>query len=623
MSAHDQTHIGTMRMLFRLTAGQRYRYVIALAAMTLGVGIEYLVPMFGQAVIDSLSALFLDHGGARTTYMVRLLDGPDGVVEHLGLIAMAMLGFTAIGGLLNYVAGRQTVKGSENVVADLRERLHDHMQHLSCDYHDEHETGDLVQRCVSDVETIRQFLATQIGQIARSLMLVVVVVPLMLSFSVKMTAVAMCMTLPVVIFSFVFFGKARAAFKLADEAEGKISTRLQENLTGIRVVRAFARQEHEKERFDEANRERRYWNYRLYTLMAVFWSLSDFLGVLQVVLILGVGAYWVQTGTMTLGMLYLFVTWVWKYVMPLRQLGRVLTELGKAQVAMGRVLDILHVTPELPAAGFTEAALTACDGSIEFENVSFAYGGETAVLKDVSFKVKRGETIALLGASGSGKTTILSLLLRFYDVASGTIRLDGQDLRSLQRTDLRRQFGVALQNPFLYSRSVGENIRVAHAGASEVDMHEAARSASLHDAVMGFEEDYDTMVGERGVTLSGGQRQRVSLARALIRQSPILLLDDTLSAVDSQTEHQILGALEERHGHRTTIVVAHRLSTLRIADRILVFEKGCIIQAGSHEELVAVPGLYRRLWDLQADLESGYRDELARLELALEGRGDE
>jgi ATP-binding cassette subfamily B protein len=611
-----------MRMLFTLTAGQRYRYLIAMVAMTLGIGVEYLVPMFGQAVIDSLSTLFGEQEPGRVTYMVRLLGGAEGVVAHLGMIAVVMLGVTAVGGLLNYVAGRQTVKASENVVAALREQLHDHIQHLPCSYHDEHATGDLVQRCVSDVETIRQFLAVYIGQIARSLVLVAAVVPLMLSLSVKMTGVAMCMTLPVIAFSCLFFRKARSAFQKADEAEGKISSRLQENLTGIRVVRAFARQEHEKARFDEANHERRYWNYRLYTLMALFWSMSDFLGVLQLVLILGLGSFWVLKGGMTLGMLYLFVTWTWKYVMPLRQLGRVLTELGKAQVAMGRVLEILHVAPEQAVAGFTEAPLDGCRGGIEFRDVTFAYGGETPVLQSLSFAVEPGETIALLGASGSGKTTVLSLLLRFYDVEGGAVLLDGHDVRSLQRRDLRGKFGVALQNPFLYSRSVGDNIRVAHGSASDLDMHDAARSASLHDAVMTFSEEYDTMVGERGVTLSGGQRQRVSLARALIRQSPILLLDDTLSAVDSETEHHILQALEERHGHRTTIVVAHRLSTLRIADRILVFEKGHIIQSGSHAELVAVPGLYRRLWDLQADLESGYRTELAEAGLTGE-RGDE
>ncbi len=623
MSTHDQSHSGTLRMLFTLTAGQRYRYVIAMGAMTLGIGVEYLVPMFGQAVIDALTSRYGEEGAERVTYMVRLLGGVEGVLGQLGWIAVAMLVITAVGGLLNYVAGRQTVKGSENVVADLRERLHDHIQHLPCRYHDEHETGDLVQRCVSDVETIRQFLATQIGQIARSLVLVAVVVPLMLSLSIKMTVVALCMTLPVIAFSCLFFGKARAAFKRAEEAEGKISSRLQENLTGIRVVRAFARQEHEKARFDEANHERRAWNYRLYTLMALFWTISDFLGVLQLVLILGMGIYWVQTGAMTLGMLYLFVTWAWKYVMPLRQLGRVLTEVGKAQVAMGRVLKILQVAPETAADGFTEEPLDACRGGIEFRDVTFAYGGTVPVLQSLSFAIEPGETIALLGASGSGKSTVLSLLLRFYDVEGGSVQIDGRDVRGVERHDLRGQFGVALQHPFLYSRSVGENIRVADGHASEHDLHEAAHSASLHEAVMTFAEAYDTMVGERGVTLSGGQRQRVSLARALIRQAPILLLDDTLSAVDSETEDHILKALEERHGHRTTIVVAHRLSTLRIADRILVFEKGCISQAGSHDELVAVPGLYRRLWDLQADLEGGYRAELAEMLARTEERGDE
>jgi len=598
----QERRTGTMAMLYRLTAGQRHRYALGTVTLVAAIVIEYLVPMIGLAVIDSVIATAAPTRELRSSWILRQLGGAAGVTPYLWWYAAAMVVLSSVGGGLKFISGRQIVLASETAVANLRRRLYDHVQRLPCGFHDGHETGDLVQRCTSDVETIRRFLAQEIMQIVRSLVLVGTVVPLMLTISVAMTGVAMSMTLPIVVFSAVFFTKVKKTFKKADEAEGKISARLQENLSGIRVVRAFARQEHEISRFDEVNRERHKWQYRLYFVMAFFWSFSDFLGISQVALVLGLGAYWTWTGKLTIGMLYLFMAWAWKYIFPLRGLGRVLTELGKAQVAMGRVLDILDQPVEQPLPGMEESRI-AVQGRIVFDHVTFAYGETAPVLRDASFSIEPGETVALLGPSGCGKTTVLSLLMRLYDCTGGTVLVDGHDVKQLDRVNLRQQVAVALQEPFLFSRTISDNIRVGNARAAEREIRKAAAWACIHDSIEQFEESYATMVGERGVTLSGGQRQRISLARALLRQAPILLLDDTLSAVDSETEQEIIEAIERRHRQSTTLVVAHRLSTLAMADRILVFDRGRVVQQGTHEELRNRPGLYRRLWHMQCELE--------------------
>lgn len=589
-------------MLYRLTAGQRHRYVIGTAALMVSILLEYVVPMIGLAVIDSVIATADPARELRNSWILAHLGGPAGVVPYIWWYAAAMVVLSATGGILGFISSRQIVLASESAIANLRRRLYDHIQRLPCTFHDNHATGDLVQRCTSDVETVRRFLAHEVMQIVRSIVLIGTVVPLMLTISVAMTGVAMSMTVPIVMFSAVFFTKVKKTFKKADEAEGKISARLQENLSGIRVVRAFARQEHEIERFDEVNRERHRWQYHLYLVMAFFWSFSDFLGISQVALVLGLGAYWTWTGKLTVGMLYLFMAWAWKYIFPLRNLGRVLTELGKAQVAMRRVLDILDEPVEQPDDGATESPIDV-RGQITFDNVTFAYDDTAPVLRNASFAIEQGETVALLGPSGCGKTTVLSLLMRLYNCTDGVVRVDGRDVKGLDRVRLREQIAVALQEPFLFSRTISDNIRVGKARADENEIRQAAAWACIHESIEQFENRYATMVGERGVTLSGGQRQRISLARALLRRAPILLLDDTLSAVDSETEREILAAIEQRHHKSTTLVVAHRLSTLTMADRILVFDEGRVVEQGTHEELRNRPGLYRRLWRMQCELE--------------------
>jgi len=631
-----------LQAIWTLMRGYRLRYGLALACLVGATALNYGVPLIGSVAIDY--AVASKPLGPDTPAIVRhllaLLGGAGRLRDHLWLAPLAMVLLSAASGIFSYLKGWQASLASDGIARRLKDELYDHLNHLPARHHDRADTGDLVQRCTSDVETARQFLATQVMEIGNALILGATALPLLLSLSVPMTLVSFSLIGPVIVYAYVYFRQVKRYFKEVDEAEGALTAVIQENLTGIRVVRAFARQEHERAKFAAPNARYRDRSLHLLRLMSWYWSISDFVAVGQIGLTLILGAQWIVEGRFTVGLLFAFLAYLGIMLWPLRQMGRILTDLGKTSVALGRIREILAVgrepdpeqsipdglverAPALSKAdGLVERApalskaegrvergdsLTPLTGRIQVRDLHFRHATDAAqtgrgALNGVSFEVHPGETLAILGPSGAGKSTLMHVLLRLYDYTEGSVQFDGRELSSLPRKWLRGQVGVVMQEPFLFSKTLRDNLRLGHGDAPDHEIEAAARTASIHETILSFEQGYNTLIGERGITLSGGQRQRVALARALLKRPALLILDDAMSAIDGETEGLILEALRERRGRATTLVIAHRLATLAHADRIIVLDHGRIIQTGTHAELAAQEGLYRRLWQIQTEL---------------------
>ena len=488
-------------------------------------------------------------------------------------------------------------RGSEGFVKGIRDELFSHIQRLPFAWHTAHQTGEMIQRCTSDVEVVRTFVCTQLVEVIRTVILVAVYLYAMFSMNVKLSLVSLAFIPVVALSSGLFYGRIAARFKVADEAEGELTTMVQENLTGVRVVRAFGRESFELGKFNEKNdRFSELW-IKLGRVLAVYWASGTLLTCLQVMVILILGVVEAVRGELTLGGFLAFVSYNSTLAWPVRSLGRVLADMSKAGVSMDRVAYILRAEEERELPGAAEAPM---DGDIVFSHVSFGYEGQE-VLRDVSFTVPAGSTFAILGGTGSGKSTLVHLLDRLYDLGEGQgeITIGGRDIRLIERGYLRRNIGLVLQEPFLFSRTIRENIAAPRPGAAEAEIRRAAAIACVDEAVTEFADGYDTLVGESGVTLSGGQKQRVAIARMLISGAPVMVFDDSLSAVDSETDAKIRAALRESLGRATVILISHRITTLMQAERILVLENGQVSDIGTHEELISRPGIYREIYDIQ------------------------
>lgn len=589
--------ISPIRLLWSLMRGYRLLYGLAILALLIHTAVGYLVPLVASGTIDyALSGEPVEN--SLPARAIQMLGGESAVRDNLWRPALAIVLLTMLGGLFHYLKGHLSALASDGIARRLKDRLFDHLQRLPSAYHDKADSGDTIQRCTSDVETLRLALASQVVDVGNALLLLLTAIPLMIFLDGRMTVASFVLLGPIIFFGFFFFARVRDTFQQVDEAEGKVTRVVQENLTGLRVVRAFARQEFEIGKFAEPNQLYRDRQLRLLRILAYYWSVSDFIVLLQQGIVLLVGIHFISTGTLTVGTLFAFMMFLNLLLWPVRQMGRTLTDLGKSVVALTRVGQILSEAEEsTPAA--PKVPLAAPTGRIEVRDLVFGHAEGHAAINGISFTVEPGQTLAILGPSGAGKSTLMHLLLRLYDYQEGTIHLDGLELREVDRRWVRAQFSVVMQEPFLYSKTIGENIRLGRTSAEPRDVLSAARMAHIDETIQTFPQGYETLVGERGITLSGGQRQRVALARALLREAPVLLLDDALSAVDAETEATILDALRQRHGKRTTLVIAHRLSTLAHADHIIVLDAGRILQRGSHAELVRQDGLYRRLWEIQ------------------------
>ena len=591
------------KMLYWLKGSRRY-YVLALIGVTMASFFGYVMPLILSVTVDSVIGTEPFALPEKLVQLIEQNGWREIWRENLWISAVGVVVSALLGGVFTYLRGRCTSLASEGVAQRLRNALYRHLHTLSYDYHVKAETGDLIQRCSSDVDTIRQFLSSQLMEVARGILMTAIGLAILIPINGKLTAISLMMVVPMLIFSWVYFRKVQERFRKADEAEGVMSTVLQENLTGMRVVRAFGQQAEEIKKFDEKNIVNRDLYDWLMVLMGLFWGLSDYMGFLQIGITMTAGAIMAVHGEITLGELMVFTYYSSIMLWPIRQMGRILADFGKTMVSYERLEDILS-QPSEPEDGIEDEQ--AVHGDLVFDHVTFGYDPNRPILRDVSFTLPAGKTLAILGGTGSGKSTLVHLLQRLYDCDGGSITLGGRDIKEMNRRWLRGRVGLVLQEPFLFSKSIAENIALTRPDASQAEIEQAAKTAALHENIEEFRDGYETQVGERGVTLSGGQKQRVAIARMLMQNAPIMIFDDSLSAVDTQTDNQIREALRKARKNSTTIIISHRVSTLSQADLILVMESGRIIEQGTHRELLENGGMYSRIWNIQQSGADGGR----------------
>ncbi|MCB2357696.1 ABC transporter ATP-binding protein [Clostridium estertheticum] len=589
-----------MKKLINLTKGNRVLYIVAIISIAAATFIAMLEPLIIKITIDSVIGNKPMDVIKPLQKIIMAVGGKEVLITNLWICALSLVTLTCIRGIFLFLSGKFSARAAENISRNMRVKLYDHIQNLPYEYHVKAESGDLIQRCTSDVETVRKFFATQMVEIGRAFFIVVFAIIMMLSLNKKMTIIAMVIVPIIFIFSYVFFYKIKSTFEKADEQEGVLTTILQENLSGVRVVKAFGRQNFEIEKYEKENKKYRDLNFKLVKLESIYWSSSDILCMTQIGLVLVSGIYFAVNGVISLGTLVVFNTYEGMLLWPVRQLGRVLTDMGKMSVSLKRISKILD-TPVEREDG--KALKSEIKGEIIFENVCFEYEEGNEILKDLTFKVARGETVAIVGPTGSGKSSLVHLLLRLYDYNSGSIKIDGIELKDIERKHMRSNVGIVLQEPFLYSRSIRENIKMAKIHSEDIEIYSAASVAAVHNVITTFEKGYDTVVGEKGVTLSGGQRQRVAIARTLVKDMPILIFDDSLSAVDSETDRIIRGKLKKRSENSTTFIISHRISTVMDADKIIVLNHGKIENIGTHEMLIKKDGIYKRIWEIQTNID--------------------
>lgn len=576
-------------------------FLWALIATIMMVIIGFLTPLLLSEIVDSIL-------GSEPFTMpdflmnpINDLGGRDFLRQNLWIPALALILMNVVNGVFTFIKGRSSAIASENIARKLRNDLYRHLQHLPFAYHVKAQAGELIQRCTSDVDTIRRFLAVQVMEVVNTVLMVVIAMSILLPRSVPITLYSLILVPPLFCFATWFFKMVHKSFEVADEADGVLNAVLQENLSGVRVVRAFGQQEREVEKFDRVNNDLRKKNLRLNELLAIYWGGGDAISMTQTLLTLVVCIIYACNGWITVGTLIVFTSTLGMLLFPIRQLGRTLSDAGKAMVSMKRVQAILHEEAEPDEPNALKPDL---HGDIVFDHVSFAYPDDNVpVLRDVSFTIPAGKTAAVLGGTGSGKSTMMYLLQRLYTPTSGKITIGGVDIQQIDRKYLRAHVGLILQEPFLYSKSIRENVGITAPEQEAERIEHAADIASASGFIAKADKGWETVVGERGVTLSGGQKQRIAIARTLLKDNNILIFDDSLSAVDTETDAQIRAALRHEQKDVTTLIISHRVTTLSQADLILVLENGQITQQGTHAELCSQPGLYQRINSIQNALE--------------------
>lgn len=590
-----------LKRLLSYAQGQSKLYILALIFTLFSQVIVAMQPQLIRITIDTvIRGAPLPKG--LISNLVSIFEGQLSGRSGLFIMAGFIIFFSLIRGLFTFGRINIASLATERSIKTLRNRLYNHIQLLPYSYHAKAETGDLIQRCTSDVETIRLALYSQIMDTISAVFLIIYTIYLMAQLNTSLMLISF-LIMPLTFFSSViFFRRIQTQFKKATEYEAAMTTAIQENLTGIRVVKAFTRHQYEIEKFIKRSERYRNQNLKINNSFASFWAFSDFLSIAQVFAIIIYGSTLAYNGEITAGDLVAFISYTGMLIWPVRRLGRIISNIGKSFVSANRIETILSEKAE---EIFPTNERPEIKGNIEFDSVSFSYPGTNnqKVLDNVSFKIKSGQTVAILGPTGSGKSSLVHLLARLYEYDSGSIKMDGKELNTIDKGWIRSQVGLILQEPFLYGRTIMENLKLAVPDISDSSAQHYSKVASLDAEINHFEKGYETLVGERGVSLSGGQKQRLAIARTLIKDSPILIFDDSLSAVDTQTDISIRTALKEEKGSKTMIIISHRISTISDADNIIVLENGKISQEGTHSQLIEQDGLYKRIYDIQSSVQ--------------------
>lgn len=531
----------------------------------------------------------------------------------LATIAISFIGLAIITGIFTFISGTLAAWTSEGIVRRLRDYVYDHIQRLTYTYHDNTKTGELIQRSTSDIDAIRRFFSDQAIGVGRISLLFLVNFIALLTINWQLALYSVIVVPLTVALSFYFFSRVSKAYEKYQEQDAVLSNTLQENLTGVRVVKAFARQSYEIDKFEIENWEKFTRGKRLLIMHSSYWPISDILTGAQMLTGYTIGALMAINGEISVGTYLSYVGILIWIIWPIRNMGRLIVQMSTGLVSFKRISDVIKEERESLDAGDYEP-VGGIQGDIVFSNIGFSYDDapDVPVLKDINFSCKPGQVIALLGSTGSGKTTLANLIPRFYEYTQGSIFLDGVELNRYPRKYLRSQIGTVEQEPFLFSRTIKKNITYGvHREVSDQEIETAAKAAAIHSSILTFQDGYDTLVGEKGVTLSGGQKQRIAIARTIIKNPRILILDDATSSVDVETEADIRNALDNLMIDRTTFIIAHRIQSVMNADLIVVLDNGEIVQAGRHENLLAQDGIYRQIYDIQTRIEEELEKEIA------------
>jgi len=587
-----------MELLSGFMKGSWKYFAASISCSLLASGADMITPQILRCAIDNIIG-GSDEMTPAVSRITALFGGTERLRQDLWIVAVAIMLVAAVRSFAQFVFRVSNTKGSETLAKTMRDTLFGHIERLPYEWHMKNHTGDIIQRCTSDIDMLRNFISEQMTSVVRILIMLSLSMGFMFSMDVKLTLIALIPTPFIFIYSLIYQTRVRSRFRVCDENEGVLSAMAQENLTGVRVVRAFGRERYERDRFEAHNEHYTGLWKEMAKIMSRFWSISDTLSGIQILIVIAVGAVFAVKGRMLAGEYVAFISYNSMMAWPIRMLGRVLAEMSKAGVSIERISDIKNAEEE---ASDPDALKPSIDGDIVFDHVSFSYDGNTDVLNDVSFTMKAGSTLGILGGTGSGKSTLVLLLDKLYNVepGRGSITIGGTDIRDINTEHLRRNIGLVLQEPFLFSASIAENIAITTEGVDMERVREASAAACLDDAVEGFAKGYDTFVGERGVTLSGGQKQRAAIARTLMKDTPIMIFDDSLSAVDMETDARIRASLEKRFGTASIILISHRINTLSKADKIIVLDHGRISEEGTHDELKTAGGIYQKIYEIQS-----------------------